>query len=570
MDLQIVSLVEVDISSWMALCVIIGLNMARIKISEAMENAGLEEEEQEESGDGNRFLAGAFGTVARFLASAPAVDCGAAAEAVAADEVARRWLGSAAADPCAAKATGSVETFLIFGWAILLASMLLCVAARRAFMNLMKKAGCSSIDRYHSRLVQINSSRSTKFALAKQAMERRRGSLTEGSFRGKGGKGDHGKAVNIKGWESSRTRLQRNQSFTVEEEDAGHGVVADLHHALADHGADLTTPEQHVMSKITEERERKRAGAIQQIAPVSGGGGDLDDLELGRPSKMMSMTQFKNRVREQRVVDAMKEKDIHTENETTEKKEGIPPHNPTEATGIKSNRALEIDSVIHRRRRSSIHRSSSSSVGKSKRACVLSVDLREIYFMGRSDLFEKTVDVLLLLLAAYFALLATNFGPLSENMSTPYVYQILMTLPGLLSIIPLTLIINIAATLKAVSVLDIEVVAKLLEEHEEAQLLRYEVVRKFNKQMEIAGHRGKEGLRALFATVDTDGSGSIDSREFKTMLNEKQVFFTNKMFLHLFHVFDFNNDNCITLKELEKVCFPDEEEDNTNETREGL
>jgi Ca2+-binding EF-hand superfamily protein len=110
--------------------------------------------------------------------------------------------------------------------------------------------------------------------------------------------------------------------------------------------------------------------------------------------------------------------------------------------------------------------------------------------------------------------------------------------------------------LKAVSVLDIEVVAKILEEHEEAQILKHEVVRKFLKQMELAGHHGKEGLKNLFNEVDTDHSGNIDSREFKQMLNSQQVFFTNKMFLHLFHVFDVDNDNSISLEELENICFP--------------
>ena len=47
---------------------------------------------------------------------------------------------------------------------------------------------------------------------------------------------------------------------------------------------------------------------------------------------------------------------------------------------------------------------------------------------------------------------------------------------------------------------------------------------------------GRKALLELFRKVDTDNSGYIDGMEFKTMLNMQQIFFTNKMFLHLFHV----------------------------------
>ncbi|GMH86910.1 hypothetical protein TL16_g10689, partial [Triparma laevis f. inornata] len=192
----------------------------------------------------------------------------------------------------------------------------------------------------------------------------------------------------------------------------------------------------------------------------------------------------------------------------------------------------------------------------------LQLDLRDIYWFGRADAFSTVVDFLLLLLCAYVAMMATNFGPLilknSEADSSSGMWMFIMALPAALSLFPITRMINIVCKLKAVSVLDIEVVAKILEEHEEAEKVKDMVVRKFQEQMRTSGLVGRKALLELFRKVDTDESGFIDGVEFKTMLNMQQIFFTNKMFLHLFHAFDENNDNQISFKELEKVCFEGE------------
>lgn len=185
MDISIVELVEVDISSWMAMIVVVGLNLVRVQLESsasayAEEEAVLEEEygEGEEGGEGHgRNLLKA--AIRRVLGAAPAVDCSVnATDAVeyGAEDDGHRLLGGAA-DPCAPKETGTVITFMIAGWSILAMSVIVMYQSRQAFMNLMKKAGCSNVSLYHSKLVQINAKGSTKFALAKQAMSRRKGAL---------------------------------------------------------------------------------------------------------------------------------------------------------------------------------------------------------------------------------------------------------------------------------------------------------------------------------------------------------------------------------------------------------
>jgi hypothetical protein len=42
-------------------------------------------------------------------------------------------------------------------------------------------------------------------------------------------------------------------------------------------------------------------------------------------------------------------------------------------------------------------------------------------------------------------------------------------------------------------------------------------------------------------------------------LNAQQIFFTKRLFLHLFHAFDENGDHQISMQELEQVCFPEVE-----------
>ena len=141
-------------------------------------------------------------------------------------------------------------------------------------------------------------------------------------------------------------------------------------------------------------------------------------------------------------------------------------------------------------------------------------------------------------------------------MDYPILIQFLMLLPTILAVIPLQSSIRYTCSLKSISVLDIECVAKILEEHEEAEKLQEEVVEKFVNQMAAQGLHGREGLKVLFDEVDNDKSGQIDQSEFKELLNSQQIFFTKRMFVMLFHVFDTDNSHAISLDELEVVCFP--------------
>ena len=109
---------------------------------------------------------------------------------------------------------------------------------------------------------------------------------------------------------------------------------------------------------------------------------------------------------------------------------------------------------------------------------------------GWAGAFSRAVDFLLLILCAYVAMLATNFGPLVMNSGdedTKAWYLLEMAFPAFFTLFPLTKTINIVCKLKAVSVLDIEVVAKILEEHEEAEKIKGVVVKKFKEQMKETG-----------------------------------------------------------------------------------
>jgi len=93
-------------------------------------------------------------------------------------------------------------------------------------------------------------------------------------------------------------------------------------------------------------------------------------------------------------------------------------------------------------------------------------------------------------------------------------------------------------------------------EHDEADKLKDEIVQKFVTQMEYQGLKGTAGLQTLFDKVDRDHSGTIDQHEFKELLNQQQIFFTKRMFVMLFHVFDTDNSHTISIDELGAVCFP--------------
>jgi len=582
LDLQIVELVEVDVMSWFGVMVLILGNMLRIHLFPGDGDG--------DDGGGGGDASGAHRLLGSSDYSPEVVDC---SNYTSTTSHFYRRLGSSSAsveDPCAPVVIDSVEIFSVFGWCMLGLSLCLMFGAHSAFMKLMAKAGCKSSLEYQKRLQHL-SKKTSKVPFTVKGMRRRGISGRTLAIPKVKHKLRHHNNSNPKiaeklgfnpfsrfgGGRKTRKDSRSTGAKVYADEGPVSSAFSDLESVRRDTSGDaggrrmsMAQLKEFVDGRVSAQHEGKGghrrpsvhgAGLAythpekQDLArPRMGRGKGSQDPIKEETNPGFIQPQLSSHYRKETVTMGMYSEKIKAQ--ITKARMG-----ETGSIGEDSSNSLwpagqDTNRSIQPMRSFTVNKGGHNVA--SGQQMKLQLDLKDIYWFGWASAFSRAVDFLLLILCAYVAMLATNFGPLvmnsdDEGMKAWYLLE--MAFPAIFTIYPLTKTINIVCKLKAVSVLDIEVVAKILEEHEEAEKVKGVVVKKFQEQMKATGLVGRRALLDLFRKVDTDNSGYIDGIEFKTMLNMQQIFFTNKMFLHLFHVFDENNDNQISFEELEKVCF---------------
>eukprot|EP01038_Epipyxis_sp_PR26KG_P010383 gene10383-13947_t len=87
-------------------------------------------------------------------------------------------------------------------------------------------------------------------------------------------------------------------------------------------------------------------------------------------------------------------------------------------------------------------------------------DYRKLFFLSNPSFYFVSVRVLVMLISVYMALWLTNFIFITESV----LYQFLILIPGLFSAINYFYVVNSAALLRAVLILDVKVALDILEE----------------------------------------------------------------------------------------------------------
>ena len=188
------------------------------------------------------------------------------------------------------------------------------------------------------------------------------------------------------------------------------------------------------------------------------------------------------------------------------------------------------------------------------------VDLSSVYPFKSPLLFTKSLDMILLFNTFYLAVFVANYVIVifkNHEGTEQLVYFVITLLPALLLYPCVVVCVRTTSILNAISVLDVEIVGKVIDETEDMLNIQHEVFDVFRNKMEAKG-LGPSDLQKLFLEIDADGSGEIDAKELKTGLHTIGMHFSKNKFKRLFRAVDRDRSGNISFPEFFHLVYPEE------------
>ena len=183
--------------------------------------------------------------------------------------------------------------------------------------------------------------------------------------------------------------------------------------------------------------------------------------------------------------------------------------------------------------------------------------MKGVFLWNKASYFFDCVDHMMMIISFYLSLWIVNYGTVAYRLPTEGVnYQLLTISPAIASTFVYLLTVRSTCLLKAVTVLDADIMETTLEDAETAKMLGLSVRRKILHKLHInkygertdkphPGHKDhhmsdedvkhcEDELRALFDSIDTDDSGLLSRAEFKFFLGELHISFSHKRWRQIF------------------------------------
>jgi len=184
-------------------------------------------------------------------------------------------------------------------------------------------------------------------------------------------------------------------------------------------------------------------------------------------------------------------------------------------------------------------------------------EFSSIYMWKMPNLYFISIQYLLQLNSMYFAFWCTNYVVLPHYSSNEILWQFLSILPLFLIVPLLALMIKTSSVLKAISMLDPEVVGRILEDDENtlksAELIKTKVLDRLENSTEVTYTRNPlERISELFMEFGNESVNegyTIDSRAFTKVLTMLQLHFTKKKLNAVFNFIDKDLSGSITENE---------------------
>lgn len=192
-----------------------------------------------------------------------------------------------------------------------------------------------------------------------------------------------------------------------------------------------------------------------------------------------------------------------------------------------------------------------------------------IYFLGRPKLYFRAVELQIMFSCVYLALWSTSFISIVSDISrfssgSEAAAQIIMLVPVLLSFWSISYIAETSSMILAISDLNLGVMHQVLVDHEDmdqlTQELRDKIMEKIRKWWALTNPGEEQQLKfvkQLFSEIDQDHSGLVDKSEFRLLLRQLNLTYSNYRFNLLFRAVDsVGGDGRISEAELTEFLFP--------------
>ena len=585
LDKEVVSLIEVDISSWLFLCVFLILNVIRSMIKKASSD-----EADGHDGHDHRRMTDAYGAysygvnydqTSRMLGGGggdagdvTAVDCAKVKEFLnVADNLvddAHRFLGAsppagvscpgadeieecsvtiATSDPCADYGkTDGLNSFIISGWLLLLLVIVMAISARRSTIKLLSLVGLHKPGDYAAFITESIKKLKEKEAKvieeAESANEADNMSESESVDRKPGG---------IPRRRSNTQEQMQEHLKSMRKSMASGGSVAH-HGGHGDHGHGHH--HEHDPIKDDEGLQLLKKGMKSTVGALGVGKVLSSATEVAsKASTVIKVSAHQEEVKHKYLTPSSK---IHPSLD-----EGLE-EGGEEASGHEASPAkVETPSSKVAAANSSGSSSEGTKIGEqpsvtlSKRLRT-NLDFTSVYLFGSKMLFTKTLDMALLFNCFYLAVFFSNYSFVALEYDTGGALRFaLAILPGVLLYPCVVLCVRTNSMISAISKLDIETVGMVIDETEEMMNMQREVFDVFrNKMQEMS--LGPADLKELFIEIDADNSGEIDAKELKMGLHMIGMHFSKNKFKRLFRAVDKDRSGSINYDEFFQLVYPEE------------
>ena len=205
---------------------------------------------------------------------------------------------------------------------------------------------------------------------------------------------------------------------------------------------------------------------------------------------------------------------------------------------------------------------------KDRQAQLTKGSLDAIFIFNSPQLYFGAVAITMMLVSFYLALWVTNFAASATEIGkdVQLFWQLVSLCPGLFSAVIYAYSVRVASLLLAVTQIDHDAVEEILEQTEGAKHLQTEMREKILAKLEEIGDP-REELRALFQSIDDNGSGLLSRKEFQIFLNELNITFSRRKWAQIFAEIDKDNSDEIDYNELFLFIFPDSNEARRMERR---
>jgi Ca2+-binding EF-hand superfamily protein len=196
----------------------------------------------------------------------------------------------------------------------------------------------------------------------------------------------------------------------------------------------------------------------------------------------------------------------------------------------------------------------------------LSEDFKDIFLFGRPKIFFFTVNVAIMFCCFYLAVWATNYiTMISHYNDSPALWQILLIFPMVIAFQLLAAINKSVALISAVCTLNLNLTLQVanetlemdqaMSEMKDHTLLR--IVEIFNEIDTL--DKKLEVVDALFDSIDKDGSGEIDQFEFRGLLRNLSLHYSDERYRKLYRAIDSDGGGTIGKSEYFSLLFPYDE-----------